>query len=104
MVTWPCLLKLEGDAELIFIASYTALLDECEALILSQNDCIIDSVGKSYYLRTSKGRTVELEPQKRFYTLEKITELIQKHEFSKAQMCIMKIQFPTIESAVSALQ
>ncbi|TOK94457.1 DUF4144 domain-containing protein, partial [Vibrio parahaemolyticus] len=31
MVTWPCLLKLDGDDELIYLRSHADLDSECEA-------------------------------------------------------------------------
>ena len=103
-IAWPCLLKLEGDDELLFVASYDALIHECSGLILTEQDCIIDSVGKCYFVRSVAGRSIELVRHKHTFTLQQVTELIQAHEFSQQQMCIIKIHFPSIESAILALK
>lgn len=43
-VCWPCLLKLDGDDELIYTHSQSDLDSECEALIFGQDDYVIDSL------------------------------------------------------------
>ncbi|MDF4803089.1 DUF4144 family protein, partial [Vibrio parahaemolyticus] len=51
MVTWPCLLKLDGDDELIYLRSHADLDSECEALILGPDDYVIDSNGNTFGLQ-----------------------------------------------------
>ncbi|EPW4453997.1 DUF4144 family protein, partial [Vibrio vulnificus] len=48
MISWPCILKLDGDDELVYLASESDLNRECSNLILCQNDRVIDSVGNTF--------------------------------------------------------
>lgn len=133
MINWPCLFKLEGDDELLLVKSQAALYSECESLIFSERDILIDSTGQGYSVSfnsteaststntKSKAKAkakaeskTDLAPNKaiqsleaikvnRQYTLDEITHLIQAHEFANANVCLSKIQFLSIESAISAL-
>ncbi len=40
MIQWPCILKLDGDSELIFVASEAKLDEELEGLIMGSTDCL----------------------------------------------------------------
>ena len=50
-VCWPCLLKLDGDDELIYLRSHAELDSECEALIWGPDDYVIDSNGNTFGLQ-----------------------------------------------------
>ena len=103
MIQWPCLLKLEGDDELIAVQTEQHYQQECSALIVQQGDYLIDSTGKAYPLSSSNAAIATLSASPTQLNLEQITELIQKHEFAKAQICITKIQFRSVEEAVKAI-
>lgn len=104
MILWPCLFKLEGDDELIFLASEAELTKELEALIASSEDIVIDSVGQVFKIEEDSCRSVSFIAERNALTLEDITELIQAHEFSLAQVCLTKIQFNSISEAIEALR
>ncbi|ARC94211.1 hypothetical protein B6A42_21635 [Vibrio coralliilyticus] len=104
MIQWPGLLKLEGDNELLYLASKDALTLEAEALILDSNDLVIDSEGKCFKLATESSGQPELKKPHGTYGLADVTNLIQAHEFSKAQVCIVKIQFDSIHAAIESLR
>ncbi|CAM3124962.1 DUF4144 domain-containing protein [Vibrio neptunius] len=101
-VQWPALLKLAGDNELVYLASRDRLIRESESLILDSDDVIIDSEGRCFEL-TAHGNKVELNLKPTRYNLADVTHLIQAHEFSKAQVCIVKIQFDSILAAIESL-
>ncbi|MHA2859912.1 DUF4144 family protein [Vibrio harveyi] len=103
MITWPCLLKLDGDDELVYLASPKQLNAECQALIWGQDDIVIDTQGHCFALKTSANNTVELGLLPQTLNVQQVTELIQKHEFSKAQRCIIKIHFVSVRQAIEAL-
>ncbi|EGR3222688.1 TPA: DUF4144 domain-containing protein [Vibrio parahaemolyticus] len=103
MVTWPCLLKLDGDDELIYLRSHTDLDSECEALILGPDDYVIDSNGNTFGLQYNDSNTTVLQPEERTLSVEEVTSLIQSHEFCLAQRCIIKIHFTSVQQAVEAL-
>ena len=103
MITWPCLLKLDGDDELVYLTSSKQLNAECQALIWGQDDIVIDTQGHCFALKTSANNTVELGLLPQTLNVQQVTELIQKHEFSKAQRCIIKIHFVSVQQAIEAL-
>ncbi|TYK66964.1 hypothetical protein CWS31_003665 [Colwellia echini] len=100
MVTWPCILKLGGDNELIYLTSIVDLNAECRDLILTSDDYVIDSVGKSYFISDQ----LTLTKQNKIFNVEEVTELIRANEFSKAEVCLTKIQFLTVSEAIKAIQ
>ncbi|HHF2947286.1 TPA: DUF4144 domain-containing protein [Vibrio alginolyticus] len=102
-VCWPCLLKLDGDDELIYTHSQSDLDSECEALIFGQDDYVIDSNGNTFELKNNGSNITLLHPKERTLSVEEVTSLIQSHEFSLAQRCIIKIHFTSVRQAVEAL-
>lgn len=102
-VLWPCLLKLEGDDELIYLPSYSELDTECEALIWGPEDYVIDSQGRIFGLQYNHTKQIALHAKDKTLSVEEVTTLIQSHEFSQAQRCIIKIHFTSVQQAVSAL-
>jgi hypothetical protein len=106
MVVWPCLLILDGDDELIYLSSELALADEVKELILTNDDLIIDTAGVSYsinFVADSLLSTITLVENKQFFTTEQVTDLIRRHEFSKAQVCLTKIYFTSVKEAISSM-
>jgi len=102
MIQWPCIFKLNGDAELMFMSSEIQLSNELDALIWDSSDRLIDVSGQCYAIKTAvKG--YRYEPEGERLSLEAVTHLVREHEFSKAAMCITKIQFPSIQQAIMSL-
>ncbi len=102
-ILWPCLLKLEGDDELIYLNADSDLQVECQSLIWGQGDYVIDSQGCTFGLHYDAGNQITLHARDKTLSVNEVTSLIQSHEFSQAQRCIIKIQFQTVQQAVSAL-
>lgn len=102
MIIWPCIFKLEGDSELLYLPSEYHLITELDALIWDSSDLLIDSNGLCYAVKEEK-EGYAFVPKGEQLSLESVTQLIQEHEFSKAQMCLIKIQFPSIQQAIKAL-
>ncbi len=98
------LFKLEGDDELLFIASEADLVNELDSLISSDEDVLIDSLGEVYKVQAGSNLDTAFTAQHRALTLEEVTSLIQAHEFALAQVCIIKIQFTSIHEAIQALR
>ncbi|MEZ9330234.1 DUF4144 family protein [Vibrio breoganii] len=103
MIQWPCILKLDGDSELLFIDSMLTLNQELEGLIWGSADCLIDSTGQSYTIK-QRGDEYLFESIEAPLSLQSVTQLIQEHEFSKAELCLTKIQFLSVEAAIQSLQ
>jgi len=102
MVYWPCILKLNGDDELIYLGSEVDFIYECRELIFSDEDYIIDSAGLSYVIELILGK-LTLVRKKRIFIVNEVTELIRANEFSKAKLCLTKIHFLTVSDAIQSL-
>ncbi|MFV0448313.1 MAG: DUF4144 family protein [Vibrio sp.] len=104
MVEWPALLKLEGDDELFYFGSEQECVHEVKEFILSNGDHLIDSQGHAFVIEEDEQNRIRFVASRKIYTLDEITQLIQKHEFNAAQVCITKIVFLSIEDAVWAMK
>jgi len=102
MVSWPCLLKLDGENELSYLKDKQALISECQELIFSDDDYVIDSSGISYIIKINTNELTLVDNQKTF-TIEQVTDLIRSHEFNKAEVCLTKIYFESISTAIESL-
>ncbi len=103
MVHWPCILKLHGDDELIFLNAVADLEAECESLIWSADDRVVDSAGFSYSLQKAESGNTTLKLRDQRLSVDEVTMLIQSHEFSLAEVCLTKIRFLSIEEAIRSL-
>ncbi|EKR8727597.1 DUF4144 domain-containing protein [Vibrio cholerae] len=105
MVNWPCILKLDGDDELVHLGSETDLNCECMDLIVSPSDRVIDSEGFVYSIAiVSDGSAVNLVGNSIQISAEEASRLIQRHEFCLAEVCLTKIQFETVAEAINCLK
>jgi hypothetical protein len=102
MVSWPCMLKLEGDDELIYLKSYRDFNSECNELIFNDGDCLIDSKGRCYLIGDIS-ENLGLIAEDRILSTDDATNLIRAHEFNKASVCLTKIQFLTVAEAIKSL-
>jgi len=99
MIFWPCVLKLYGDDELIYLGSERDFISECRELILSDDDYVIDSAGFSYLI----SEKLELIKTGRILVVDEVTHLIRANEFKKAELCLTKIHFLTVSDAIKSL-
>ncbi|WP_435304044.1 DUF4144 family protein [Vibrio harveyi] len=88
---------------MVYLASPKQLNAECQALIWGQDDIVIDTQDHCFALKTGANNTVELVFLPQTLNVQQVTKLIQKHEFSKAQRCIIKIHFVSVQQAIEAL-
>jgi hypothetical protein len=102
MIAWPCMLKLDGDDELIYLDSLQYFNSECSDLIFSDDDYVIDSLGYCYLIEVISGE-LELTKQDRALSTDEVTNLIRAHEFNKASVCLTKIHFLTVSEAIGSL-
>ena len=102
MISWPCILKLDGDDELIYLGSELDFISECQELLLSDEDHVIDSAGYSYLI-ASISEKLRLIKTEQIVFVEDVTNLIRAHEFTKATLCLTKIHFLTVSDAIQSL-
>lgn len=103
MNIWPCILKLDGDDELIYLSSELDFISECRELIFTDEDYVIDSTGLSYLIELRKEK-LALVKTEQIFTVEEVTHLIRANEFKKAELCLTKIHFLTVSDAIKSLQ
>ncbi|MBU2969178.1 DUF4144 domain-containing protein [Pseudoalteromonas sp. C2R02] len=103
MVNYPCILKLYGDDELIYLSSKTDLSSEFESLICHDEDYLIDSTGQTYQVHQNNTNEFTFLKIGLPVSAQTLTELIQAHEFSQAQVCLTKIQFKSVTEAINSL-
>jgi len=103
MIYWPCILKLDGDDELIYLGTKQGFMSECQELILTEYDYVVDAKGISYLIDIKKDKPVLVQTEK-VHTVEEVTQLIRAHEFVKAEVCLTKIYFPTISEGIKSLK
>lgn len=99
MISWPCILKLEGDDELIYLSSEDDFMAECRDLIFSDDDYVIDSAGFSYLI----SEKLVLIKTQRILAVDEVTHLVRANEFTKAELCLTKINFSTVSDAIKSL-
>lgn len=103
MIHWPCILKLDGDDELIYLASENELTHECAGLILTPEDRVIDSTGFVYAIVGDAAGVKLVDSHVQLSTTE-VTALVQSHEFCRAEVCLTKIQFGSVADAINGLK
>lgn len=103
MIIFPALLKLYGDDELIVVSNIQALNDECESLILSCEDYIVDIKGNTYSILKDECLDTYSFVLIGEVTVNDVTALIQAHQFSQVDVCLTKIQFSSIHDAIMAI-
>jgi hypothetical protein len=102
MIFWPCILKLDGDDELIYLGSEREFVSECQELILTDYDYVIDSTGISYSIEIIK-ENPSLVKTERVFIIDEVVQLIRANEFVKAELCLTKIHFSTISDAIKSM-
>ncbi len=102
MIFWPCILKLDGDDELVYLGSERDFIAECRELILTVDDHVIDSTGLSYLIEL-KAEKLALVKTERILVVDEVTDLIRANEFKKAELCLTKINFLTVSDAINSL-
>jgi len=102
MISWPCILELAGDDELIYLDSELDFISECQELLLSDEDNVIDSLGCRYLIESIAGK-LKLIKTRQIVFAEEMTNLIRAHEFKKSTLCLSKIYFLTVSDAIQSL-
>lgn len=103
MITWPGVLKLYGDDELIYLDSLSNFNLECGELLFSDDNYVIDSKGHCYLIESIESQ-LRLVNENRILSKHDVTHLIRAHEFNKASLCLTKIHFLTISDAIHSLK
>ncbi len=101
-VSWPAIIKIDGDAELIYIRDRNAWEQDGEHhnFVYRDSDRLIDASGKLYFLTPGENGCVIPEPANRMVTPEEIAGLVRAHAAQVNTCCIEKIAAPSIKEMI----
>jgi hypothetical protein len=98
-ITWPAVIQLKSDDELIFVKDEQHFLSDTDIQItlLQDEDRLIDSNGEVYNLR--KNLKLEIIPSKTTISLNEAKGLLQNHLSSLGTCCVAKFDAHSIKEA-----
>ncbi len=98
-ITWPAVIQLKSDDELIFIKDEQQFLSDIDiqSTLLRAEERLIDSKGEVYNLR--KNVKLEIIPSKTSISLNEARGLLQSHLSSLGTCCVAKFDANSIEEA-----
>ena len=98
-VTWPAVIQLKLDDELIFIKDEKSFLSDpsIQSMLLQAEDRLIDSKGNVYNLK--KNIKLEIIPSKTSISLNDAKGLLQNHLSSLGTCCVAKFDAHSIAEA-----
>lgn len=98
-ITWPAVIQLKSDDELIFVKDEQQFLSDTDIQItlLQDEDRLIDSNGEVYNLR--KNVKLEIIPSKTTISLNEAKGLLQNHLSSLGTCCVAKFDAHSIAEA-----
>lgn len=106
MIEWPAVIKLQGDDELIFIASQQAWesSDERQQAFFSDDDCLVDSQGKVYRFSLAPNQSVMLRATDEYLDTEQLILLVKAHMSLIKACCVAKFYAENVAEAILAVQ
>ncbi|MDC0611498.1 DUF4144 domain-containing protein [Vibrio sp.] len=106
MITWPAVLKMEGDSELIFYRNEDEWLKDVttNGFIFCETDVVIDSNGHEYIVcHDNQAKPLDLMDHHRVLSLDELSQLVREHFSAAGDCCVAKIMFNDSEDAILAL-
>lgn len=101
MITWPVIIKHDGEDELIYVKSLSDWQADEEMLlyIFTERDVLIDSKGKVFSLPLLQ-KNIHSEDYLATCNLDNVIELLKAHAAIMGQCCVEKIQTNSIADAI----
>ena len=105
MITWPAVIKYDGDNELGYVASQ----DEWESggsiseMHYRPEDQMIDSGGAVYQLTDRLNGKVIPKLKHQHIELEALTILVREHASALGNCCVSKLGFYSISEAIASV-
>ncbi|WNC72054.1 DUF4144 family protein [Thalassotalea psychrophila] len=105
MITWPALIKHDGEDELIYISSLIEWQNDEEMLlyIFTDRDVLIDSAGKVFSLSVLQA-DINSNDYLAVASVDNMVELVRDHAAIARQCCIEKINCQTTRQAVELVK
>ena len=102
MITWPAVIKFEGDHELSYVASQAEweVDEDLSHARYAPMDQLIDSNGLVYSLNVNSDGSIVIMATGETITLDLITTLLREHASQLGNCCVSKLGFHSISEAV----
>jgi hypothetical protein len=102
-ITWPAILKLNGEDELIYIADAEQFIDDnaIRQTHFIEQDILIDSKGNAYHITSHNSLTLTALPEQ--LSLEHIEALFQRHLSNHGNCCVAKFHANSISEAINCV-
>ncbi len=99
-ITWPAILKLDGEDELIYIADAEQFIEDrtIRQTHFIEQDILIDSNGNAYHINSHNSLTLTALPEQ--FRLEQIETLLQRHLSNHGTCCVAKFHANSIIEAI----
>jgi len=99
-VHWPAIIRIAGDAELIYVAGESAWHDpDLHEFEYDENDRLIDASGNLFTLNHRQQGRVLPRPVGSSMALPEVLGLVKAHAAQKGSCCVAKLYAPSIEEA-----
>ncbi|PWQ95497.1 DUF4144 family protein [Leucothrix pacifica] len=102
MITWPAVIKYDGDNELGYVASQLEWETDPDfsEFRYSEADQLIDSVGVIYSLEEGSDGVASPKNTGNKISLDDITLMLREHASALENCCVSKLGFYSIAEAV----
>lgn len=106
MVTWPAIIKHSDDPELIYVSDQTEWENDVDLHYFEydESDYLLDSTGKIYTLKKTKGFYASPEPNGDSKSLQEILGLVKAHAAQQGSCCVAKLYAPSIVEALKIVK
>lgn len=101
MITWPVIIKHDGEDELIYLNSLHDWQNDEEMLlyIFTERDVLIDSLGKVFSLPQLQ-LDIHCEQYLAVASVENVLELLRAHAALLGECCIAKMHTTSVAEAI----
>lgn len=106
LVSWPAIIKFDGDAELTFIRDQADWEQNAEYhhFQYQAGDTLIDSTGQLFSLTAQAVGYALPEPVRHILSFEDIVTLVRAHAAQTGTCCIEKISAPSIKDVIELVE
>lgn len=106
MINWPAVIKLVGEAELVFVESQQAWDADphLSNAHYQPNDVLIDSCGNEYLVNSNGEDVVIPQESGKTWTLNDVIQLVRMHAAQDGACCASKLNAASIGDAISLVR
>lgn len=102
MITWPAILKYDGENELVFILNQAQWNKDPDLFYYAyeSDDFLLDSDGMIYRLDQIEDHFVTPVADNRNASIEEVIDMLKAHMSELGHCCIAKISLNSIKEAI----